>query len=88
MKLVFYSSTITVMHGPINIRFTFSSVNKEFQYYKYHPVPCCTVFIKILFLSERKIHSVGNKIINNSLSDKNPISIGTSKNLIQNYTHK
>ena len=29
IKLVFYSSTITMMHSPINIRFTINIVNKE-----------------------------------------------------------
>ena len=30
IKLVFYSSTITMMHGPINIRFTFCNICRLF----------------------------------------------------------
>jgi len=41
IKLVFYSSTITMLHGPINIRFTFITVGKHYLMspFKHAPMP-------------------------------------------------
>ena len=43
IKLVFHSSTITMMHGPINIRYTAQSLPKPMVHLSLPILPICTV---------------------------------------------